>query len=167
MYPSQMIKELIKLSKEGQVPGFHHLHLNGDGVLEIIHPPSPSQFTFTYKSERYYLALSALDDGHSHLSLWGVIGQLPYSAQAPELRLSLLKILQASGALQSAKLVITPHQEVLLLAQDVVRQGALNPEDILYPVVLALYEASPYIEVLRNYGLQNNRPNAKEGPPSQ
>lgn len=111
----------------------------------------PDQLTF-----RFHFAGIAFDAaarrhaGGTRLSLEGLLGYLPYSAQGPALRTDVATIVASSSAMQAGRFVVTEGQEIRLRAEVEV-ETPITPVSLIAAAADILVNAKPWLDTLGLY----------------
>lgn len=134
---------------EGSLPiGLNAVVMTPDGVPSISGPPQPSRLTFIANGLPFHAAVSPEDDGAA-CQIWAEVGNIPFTAQAPERRRNLLAILRAVPMLERARFV-TQGQKILLVSETRYER-AVTAEDLIHETVLLIQEARPFLRLLAEW----------------
>jgi hypothetical protein len=119
-----------------------------DAAFQKVLTPVRSHFQFLIDGVPYY---ARHDTGKGpHLSIWAVLGYMPYSAESPERRRMLIAILNATQHLENVKIgVDSEHKIVAILS---CRSAEIQSPAFIFPsLILFLQEAVPYIKLIGEY----------------
>lgn len=120
-----------------------------DGVLGVAKPPRPARLHFVAEGLPFSIAVG-FDGERSCSQVWAEVGHIPYTAQSPERRRSLLSILRGIQNLKHVKFLIQEGQKILLFSETT-HDGHASPEDLIHQTVLAVQEARPFLRLLAPY----------------
>ncbi|PIW27174.1 MAG: hypothetical protein COW30_11245 [Rhodospirillales bacterium CG15_BIG_FIL_POST_REV_8_21_14_020_66_15] len=120
------------LDQQGQL-----VRKNDDGLVE---------FTFRYMG--YQFAVRAeVHPGHTRMRIHAVLGHLPYTAEARELRTNMRAVVHEAGRALGGRIHINPEQRILFL-DEFNFDETLTPGSLLTKTVAFLLSAKPYLELL-------------------
>jgi hypothetical protein len=110
---------------------------NDDGLVE---------FTFSYMGYQF-AARAEVEPGHTRLRIHAVLGHLPYTAEAPDLRDNMRAVVHEAGRALGGRIVITREQRILFFDEFNFNE-TLTPRSLLTKTVAFLLSAKPYLELL-------------------
>ncbi|MEQ8229556.1 MAG: hypothetical protein RIA64_15840 [Rhodospirillales bacterium] len=120
------------LDAEGQL-----IRKNDDGLIE---------FTFRYMG--YQFAVRAeVEPGHTRMRIHAVLGHLPYTAEAGDLRSNMRAVVLAAENALGGRIHINQEQRILFL-DEFNFDETLTPNSLLTKTVVFLLSAKPYLELL-------------------
>jgi hypothetical protein len=128
---------------------FGAVHVTADGLLRIHERPPPSHQRFVLDDIVYHVALRPEGDG-TRLSLWAEVGYVPYTAQSPDRRNAVLRVLQATKGLERACFALDRGHKIVALAE-LVTEEPPTVDAMVYETVRFLQEARPFIRLLGGY----------------
>lgn len=120
--------------------------LDGDGQLVRKNDDGLIEFTFRYMG--YQFAVRAeVATGHTRMRIHAVLGHLPYTAEAPELRSNMRAVVHEAGRALGGRIHINQVQRILYL-DEFNFDETLTPTSLLTKTVAFLLSAKPYLELL-------------------
>ncbi|MEQ9555284.1 MAG: hypothetical protein RIG67_05910 [Rhodospirillales bacterium] len=120
--------------------------LDGDGQLVRKNDDGLVEFTFSYMG--YQFAVRAeVEPGHTRMRIHAVLGHLPYTAEAPELRSNMRAVVHEAGRALGGRITITREQRILFFDEFNFNE-TLTPSSLLTKTVAFLLSAKPYLELL-------------------
>ncbi|MCG5244012.1 hypothetical protein MCW82_30000 [Azospirillum doebereinerae] len=120
-----------------------------EGVLGIAKPPKPCKLNFMADGLPFNVAVRHEGEG-SVCQIWADVGHVPYTAQAPERRRTLLALLRGIEGLKNVKFIVQEGQKIILFSETTFEHHAA-PEDLFHQTVLVLQEARPFLRLLGPY----------------
>lgn len=120
--------------------------LDGDGQLVRKNDDGRIDFTFNYMG--YQFAVRAdVAPGRTRMRIHAVLGHLPYTAEAPDLRGNMRAVIHEAGRALGGRISITPEQRILFF-DEFNFDETLTPKSLLTKTVEFLLSAKPYLELL-------------------
>lgn len=120
--------------------------LDGDGQLVRKNDDGLIEFTFSYMG--YQFAVRAeVETGHTRMRIHAVLGHLPYTAEARELRSNMQAVVHEAGRVLGGRIHINQVQRILFL-DEFKFDETLTPNSLLTKTVAFLLSAKPYLELL-------------------
>ena len=119
--------------------------LDSDGQLVRKNNDGLIKFTFNYMG--YQFAVRAVEPGHTRMRIHAVLGHLPYTAEAPDLRGNMRAVVHEAGRVLGGRISITQEQRILFL-DEFNFDETLTPRSLLTKTVTFLLSAKPYLELL-------------------
>ena len=120
--------------------------LDSDGQLVRKNNDGLIKFTFNYMG--YQFAVRAeVEPGHTRMRIHAVLGHLPYTAEAPDLRTNMRAVVHEAGRALGGRITITQEQRILFL-DEFNFDETLTPQSLLTKTVAFLLSAKPYLELL-------------------
>jgi hypothetical protein len=120
--------------------------LDEDG--QLITKNSDGQIDFTFKYMGYQFAVRAdVAPGHTRMRIHAVLGHLPYTAEARELRANMRAVVHEAGRALGGRIHINQEQRILFL-DEFNFDETLTPNSLLTKTVAFLLSAKPYLDLL-------------------
>lgn len=120
-----------------------------EGVLGIAKPPKPCKLNFMADGLPFNVAVRHEGEG-SICQIWADVGHVPYTAQAPERRRTLLSLLRGIEGLKNVTFIVQGGQKIILFSEVTFEHHAA-PEDLFHQTMLVLQEARPFLKLLGPY----------------
>ena len=125
------------------------LRISAGGELVVQDPAPPSRFVFRFAGMVFTQILTPRPDGF-HCRLHAQLGQIPFTAQDPSLRATLLTILKGVRGNGVAHFLVGQSQSIWIIA-DLEGNETPTPEVVLLETARLLHVVRPYVEMLRDY----------------
>jgi hypothetical protein len=125
------------------------IFMTPEGVLGIAKPPRPSELKFTVDGLTFNVAVT-FDGAQSICQILADVGHIPFTAQSPERRRSLLNVIRGIQDMGHSKLLVQEGQKILLFSESRL-DGHATPEDLIHQTVLVLQEVRPFLRILARY----------------
>lgn len=103
-------------------------------------------FEFTFRGVPFQAQIRK-DEAGGRLSLTGLIGQLPFSVQAPLARRQALQIIAIANSATALSFETTPFQELVLKGESPL-ECPLTPTSILTGITCLLVQAGDYLDLI-------------------
>ncbi len=107
----------------------------------------PIRFAFEYRDAPYEVEVDTLAEPEVRLT--GRFGALPFTAECPEVRPLVLKLVEASRNMKRGRLTVNARKEIELQARAVLPDTG-SPDAIMAVIVALLLEARPCVALLRD-----------------
>lgn len=145
------LRSLAEVAPSALPFGMNSIVVTPDGVLGVIKPPRPAKLRFAVNGLMIQAAVSPDADGDGSVcQIWAEVGHIPFTAQSPERRRTLLQILRGIKGLRYASFVVQQSQTILVLSERRTENPA-TPEDLAHQTVLMLHEARPFLRLLAEH----------------
>lgn len=145
----QTIQSLAEVS-DGALPITPgSIEMTPEGVLGIAKPPKPGKLHFMADGLPFHVAVRHEGNG-SICQIWADVGHVPYTAQAPDQRRTLLAILRGIQGLKNVSFIVQGGQKIILFSETTFEHHAA-PEDLFHQTILVLQEARPFLKLLGPY----------------
>lgn len=132
---------------------FHSLIAESGEKLGWATPKAPLSFRFRWEKVQFSGKLSKIDEQH-RLLLLGDMGPLPFSAENPDFRERLIKLVSWKPA-ERIKFVLEPeHQRIYMMIDDILN-GEISGTGLLASAVKSLFHARPFIELAKEIGWEH------------
>lgn len=119
-----------------------------DGAGQLVRKNEGGVFEFTFRYMGYQFAVKAeVATGHTRLRIHAVLGHLPYTAEAKELRSNMRAVVHEAGRALGGRIHINDEQRILFL-DEFNFDETLTPNSLLTKTVVFLLSAKPYLELL-------------------
>ncbi|MCW2244542.1 hypothetical protein M2352_000133 [Azospirillum fermentarium] len=164
---------LAQVAASGRPVAMNALYMTPEGVLAVASPPRPSKLNFVVDGLMFHasiapapiapapiapapIALANKDDGSgdpgSVGQIWAEVGMIPFTAQSPHTRRTLINLLRSiqSMGLPRARFVVEGQHKILLFCECRTEQP-MNADDLIYEIVLLVQEARPFLRLLAEY----------------
>ena len=154
---------LAQVAASGRPVAMNALYMTPEGVLAVASPPRPSKLNFVVDGLMFHasiapapIALANKDDGSgdpgSVGQIWAEVGVIPFTAQSPHTRRTLINLLRSiqSMGLPRARFVVEGQHKILLFCECRTEQP-MNADDLIYEIVLLVQEARPFLRLLAEY----------------
>ena len=120
--------------------------LNADGELVRKNDDGIIEFTFSYMGYQFAVRAEA-EPGHTRMRIHAVLGHLPYTAEAPELRTNMRAVVGEAGRALGGRIHINQQQRIMFF-DEFNFDETLTPNSLLTKTVAFLLSAKPYLELL-------------------
>lgn len=127
----------------GDMPNFNALAEEAQSSLTRLAPKAPVDFRFRWQGLGFVAGVREVEDG-ARLRLLGDLGPIPFSAEAPGERRTLLELISWSNADGKCRFIVDPRQRLTLLGEAPV-PTPLTGAGIVASAVQFLLQAQPYI----------------------
>ncbi|MDJ0609892.1 MAG: hypothetical protein QNJ67_13025 [Kiloniellales bacterium] len=107
----------------------------------------PVRFAFEYRDAPYDVEVDI--GAEPELRLTGRFGALPFTAECPEVRQLVLKLVEASHNMKRGRLSVNAKKEIELQARAVPPNGG-SPDGIMAVIVALLLETQPCVALLKD-----------------
>lgn len=148
---------LAQVAASGRPVAMNALYMTPEGVLAVASPPRPSKLNFVVDGLLFHAAIApAKDDGSgdpgSVGQIWAEVGMIPFTAQSPHTRRTLINLLRSiqSMNLPRARFVVEGQHKILLFCECRTEQP-MTADDLIYEIVLLVQEARPFLHLLAEY----------------
>ena len=119
-----------------------------DEAGQLVRKNHDGQIEFTFQYMGYQFAVKAeVETGHTRMRIHAVLGHLPYTAEAPELRHNMRAVVLEAGRALGGRIHINGEQRILFL-DEFNFDETLTPTSLLSKTVAFLLSAKPYLELL-------------------
>lgn len=131
------------------------LAAEGGASLTAITTPVTSQFRFHVDDIPFYASYAPnpaqnAQPNDSHLQIWAILGNLPYSVEAPEKRKMLVKILNGIPPLPDMKIGINDQQQIVVMMD--CSHTTIHPHLFIFPPLAQFMQsARSYISLIGQY----------------
>lgn len=143
------IQSLAEVAKSALPIGLNAIFTTPEGVLGIAKPPRPSRLHFVAGGLPFHVSVG-VEGEESICQIWAEVGHIPYTAQSPERRRTLLSLLRGMQDLKRAKFVVQGGHKILLFAETRI-DGHVTPDDLAFETVMLIQEARPFVRLLGEY----------------
>ncbi|NTU76672.1 MAG: hypothetical protein HGA90_02500 [Alphaproteobacteria bacterium] len=132
---------------EATATKYRSLVKNTDQFLGQIKTTPIKGFQFQIDGLLYQVGYRPKKDESIHLSIWAVLGYLPFSVVSVERRRLLIDILEGAKGLQHAKLGIDNQHQIYVMGELSVKELQL-PNFFFVPLIHFMQEARPFIRLI-------------------
>ena len=126
---------------------FADLELTADGPA--VQAVAPIAFGFTYAGIAFE-ARADRSDEQPKLTIRGLVGTLPFSAEGVQRRVDLKSIIAASQEAEICRLTLDGRQEIWLDA-DIAVQTPMTPTALIAAAAALIARCKPWLDMLRFY----------------
>ncbi len=103
-------------------------------------------FTFAYMGYTFAVRAEA-EPGHTRMRIHALLGNVPYSAESPSLRVNMMAVAEAAGRALGGRIHVNREQRVLYF-DEFHFDETLTPQALMTKSVAFLLSAKPYLEIL-------------------
>lgn len=128
---------------------FQELVQEPETFLRQICVPQVNHLQFILNGIPFQVSVTPSDAGW-HLCIWATLGNLPYSAESPEKRHSLVYILNSAHFLSIAKLGVDQEMRIVIRGDFIVKSIDL-PAFIFPPLVVFWQDARPFVDLIGSF----------------
>ncbi len=126
---------------------FQTLMSNTDAFLRKIKVPNTDNIQFTLDGVLFQISHITDDQGKSHLTIWSILGYLPFSVVSQQKRHILIDILNCTRDLPTLKFGVDNQNRIIVTATYPV--VATDPMAFFFMPVMTFLKASlPYINLI-------------------
>ncbi len=120
-----------------------------DGEGRLVRKKETHRYDFQFSYLGFSFAVRAdVSEPQTRMKLNGMLGHMPYTSEAPDIRANINAILATAIARLGGRIGLTQDQRILL-RDEFVFDGALTPNNLLSKTVEFLLHAKPYLELVR------------------
>lgn len=149
---------LAQVAASGRPVAMNALYMTPEGVLAVASPPRPSKLNFVVDGLMFHAAIAPAQgtgsegDPGSVGQIWAEVGLIPFTAQSPHTRRTLINLLRSiqSMGLPRARFVVEGQHKILLFCECRTEQP-MTADDLIYEIVLLVQEARPFLRLLAEY----------------
>lgn len=149
---------LAHVAASGRPVAMNALYMTPEGVLAVASPPRPSKLNFVVDGLMFHASIApAQDDGTgaepgSVGQIWAEVGVIPFTAQSPHTRRTLINLLRSiqSLGLARARFVVEGQHKILLFCE-CHTERPMTADDLIYEIVLLVQEARPFLRLVAEH----------------
>lgn len=145
--PSKTARTLAALSRpDGKGLGVGDISFDEEGYLTTVSTNGNLDFQFAYMGYQFAVRAES-DETQTAMRVHAMLGHLPYTAEAPDLRANVSAILNAASNTLGGRITLMQDQRIML-KEDFLFDGVLTPQTLFSKTVTFLLRAKPYLELL-------------------
>lgn len=123
-----------------------HLQIDDEGKVRMGRSGGLVEFQFSYMGVRFNANTRRIQSGPI-VQVSGEVGPLPYSAEGIAIRRSTMAIIDASQALEHARLAISKQKTILCVGRGPTQEN-WGPVDLIAAAAGVILEIRPYLQIL-------------------
>ena len=126
------------------------LDLHRRDAFRILHPEKPTRYAFRVDEVPFSTTLVPEGADRCRFHISANLGAIPYTAQSPDCRSRVVRLLDGCRSLGRKHFVVSARQSLWLISepQPIDRP---TPETVLYETLEFVRQARPYVRMLRPY----------------
>ncbi len=141
--------EAASFSLHSAPPQFASFFGDADRFLREIKTPTVNNLSFEVSGILFKARHEPLEDC-SCLTIWGVLGYLPFSVVSHEKREALISILEATHHLPHVRFGVDTHMKMVVTGSYKIGKPP-SPDYLFVPLVRFMEEALPFIRLIGGY----------------